>query len=222
LEQARFMDENYVKKVTLEDLMLVQQIKKPEAYQRLLRHLFASPGQEYDRGKIAIYLGVTKVTLEEAMKLIQQTDLLIFVDRFSQNAEPLKRLNLKIYPIDYGLTLAMTKIIPDIEADMQKGMIAESLVAQTLKRLKYIDYIAYMQQTRLKQRKEIDFYLRSNLKDCPIKVKYRNQVKTNEFDFMRQIINERNLEGGLIINIEDWDIDEKLYYVPLWAFMLLA
>ena len=129
LERAQFMDDNYVKKVTLEDLMLLQAIKKPELYERLLRHLFARPGQEYNQQKVASDLGTTSVTLADAMRLLEQTDLLIFVEKFSLKAEPLKRKNLKVYPVDLMLTTAMTRVIPSLEALTDKGMIAESLVA---------------------------------------------------------------------------------------------
>lgn len=222
LEQAHFIDENYVKKVTLEDLMLLQQIKRPEIYERLLRHLFARPAQEYNQSGVSNELGVTEVTLGEAIKLLQQTDLLVFIEKFSNKAEPLKRQNFKVYPIDYWLTFAMTKIVPDIGADTQKGTIAESLVAQTINRLGGINRIAYMQKDVGGVRKEIDFYLRSDLKDCPIEVKYRNQITERDLDFIQQIVHEKKLEGGIIINPDSWLIREKLFYIPLWAFMLVA
>jgi uncharacterized protein len=220
--QAQFMDENYVKKVTLEDLMLLQQIKKPEIYERLLRHLFANPAQEYNQVNISAKLGVPEITLGEAIKLLKQTDLLIFAEKFSNKAEPLQRKNLKIYPIDYGLTFAMTKILPDLQSDNQKGIIAESLVAQTLNRMNGINNLAYLQKKLNGTRREIDFYLRSDIRDCPIEVKYRNHIQTKDFQFMQQIIQEKNLDGGLVVNIDTWSQEEKLYFIPLWAFMLLS
>ena len=222
IEQAHFIDENYVKKVTLEDLMLLQQIKKPEIYERLLRHLFANPAQEYNQLGVSNKLGISAITLGEAIKLLQQTDLLIFLEKFSGKAAPLQRKNLKIYPIDYGLTFAMTKIFPDIEVDTQKGTIAECLVAQTLNRLKGVDRMAYLQKHVGGVRKEIDFYLCSNLKSCPIEVKYRNNIDVRSFDLMQQIVKEKNLEGGIVVSIDCWDTQEDLFYIPLWAFMLLS
>jgi len=222
LEQAYFIDENYVKKVTLEDLMLLQQIKKPELYERLLRHLFAYPAQEYNQNGVSKKIGIPEVTLGEAIKLLRQTDLLIFVERFSNKAEPLLRQNFKIYPIDFGLTFAMTKILPNIEADTQKGIITESLVAQTLNRLSGINCMAYLQKQVGGIRKEVDFYLRSDLRDCPIEVKYRNQIDLRDLDFIQDLVNEKNLSGGIVVNIDTWSATEGLFFIPLWAFMLLA
>lgn len=222
IERAHIIDENYVKKVTLEDLMLLQQIKKPELYERLLRHLFASPSQEYSQNKTASALGTTAVTLAEGMKLLEQTDLLIFVEKFSHKAEPLKRKNIKIYPIDMMLTFAMTKILPSLQTETDKGCIAESLVAQTLARLRGINNLAYIRSSDLKHHGELDFFLRSDTHDCPIEVKYQNQIRGEDLRFLKGIIKDRELPGGLLINPDSWSTSEKVYGIPLWAFMLLA
>lgn len=222
IEKAHLIDENYVKKVTLEDLMLLQQIKKPELYERLLRHLFARPGQEYNQNKIASDLGTTAVTLADAMKLLEQTDLLIFVERFSQKAEPLKRRSLKIYPIDMILTFAMTKIQPSLEVNTDKGAIAESLVAQTLIRLRGISNIAYIRSEALNRAGELDFFVRADARDCPIEVKYQNQIHSEDIIFLKNIIKERDLEAGLLVNVDSWAESEKIFGIPLWAFMLIA
>lgn len=222
VEKAHLIDENYVKKVTLEDLMLLQQIKKPELYERLLRHLFARPGQEYNQNKTASTLGTTAVTLADAMKLLEQTDLLIFVEKFSQKAEPLRRKSLKIYPIDMILTFAMTKIQPSLNANTEKGVIAESLVAQTLVRLRGTSNIAYIRSEAEGRAGELDFFLRADTRDCPIEVKYQNQLRSEDTIFLKNIIRERGLEGGLLINIDSWDDSEKVFGIPLWAFMLIA
>jgi|WetSurMetagenome_2_1015567.scaffolds.fasta_scaffold76255_1 predicted AAA+ superfamily ATPase len=222
VELAHIIDENYVKKVTLEDLMLLQQIKKPELYERLLRHLFARPSQEYCQNKIAVELGTTAVTLAEGMKLLEQTDLLIFVEKFSHKAEPLKRKNIKIYPIDMMLTFAMTKILPSLQAETDKGCIAESLTAQTLARLRGINNLAYIRSNDMNHNGELDFFLRSDTHDCPIEVKYQNQIRGEDLKFLKDIIKNQNLDGGLLINIDSWATSDKVYGVPLWAFMLIA
>lgn len=222
IEQAHFIDENYVKKVTLEDLMLLQQIKKPELYERLLRHLFARPGQEYNQNKVASELGTTTITLAEAMRLLEQTDLLIFVEKFSKKAEPLKKRNVKIYPVDLMLTFAMTKVVPSLENLEDKGLIAEALVAQTLYRLRGISNLAYLQSDAFNASGEVDFYLRSDLKDFPIEVKYQNQIRSEDIHFMKEVMIKNKISNGLLIVPEGWDNTQGIYSLPLWAFILLA
>lgn len=222
IERAQFVDENYVKKVTLEDLMLLQNIKKPEMYQRLMRHLFASPGAEYSQNKVAMKLGTTTVTLAEAMRLLAQTDLLVFVERFSQKAVPLKLRNVKIYPIDMMLTFAMTKIIPSLDAPTDKGAIAESLVAQVAGRLRGLSAIAFMQSDNIKHPGEIDFYLRADLHDCPIEVKYQPVIRAEDVSMLRRVIAEKKLPGGILVCVDEWQVSGAVYSIPLWAWMLLA
>ena len=222
LERAQFMDDNYVKKVTLEDLMLLQAIKKPELYERLLRHLFARPGQEYNQQKIASELGTTTVTLAEAMRLLEQTDLLIFVEKFSLKAEPLRRKNIKVYPVDLMLTTAMTRVIPTLETLTDKGMIAESLVAQTVSRLKNLSTLAFMQSSDIRFGGEIDFYLRADLHDCPIEVKYQNKITGSDIITLRRVIKERDLQGGILVTINQWQESQGVYSIPLWALMMIA
>ena len=221
LEMAQFMDDNYVKKVTLEDLMLLQAIKKPELYERLLRHLFARPGREYSQQKVASQLGTTAITLAEGMRLLEQTDLLIFVEKFSLKAEPLKRRNIKVYPIDLMLTTAMTKVTPQLEA-IDKGMIAESLVAQTMNRLKTLSALAFMQSNDIRFAGEIDFYLRADLHDCPIEVKYQAEIRGHDIAPLKRVITERELRGGILVTINNWHASQNIYSIPLWAIMLLA
>jgi len=222
VERAQFVDENYVRKVTLEDLMLLQKIKKPELYERLLRHLFARPGQEYNQNKIASTLGTTTVTLAEAMRLLEQTDLLVFVEKFSNKAAPLKLRNVKIYPIDMMLTYAMTKIVPTLEAETDKGAIAESLVAQVSSRLRGLSTTAFMQSSGVKGAGEIDFYLRADVYDCPIEVKYQPVIRAEDTAMLRRVITEKKLPGGVLINVDRWNASGGVYSIPLWAFMLLA
>jgi len=222
LERAQFMDDNYVKKVTLEDLMLLQAIKKPELYERLLRHLFARPGQEYNQQKVASELGTTTVTLAEAMRLLEQTDLLIFVEKFSLKAEPLRRKNIKVYPVDLMLTTAMTRVIPTLETVTDKGMIAESLVAQTVSRLKNLSTLAFMQSSDIRFGGEIDFYLRADLHDCPIEVKYQNSIRGGDIATLKRVVQERSLSGGVLVTIDQWQETQGVYSIPLWALMMLA
>ncbi len=222
IELAHMIDDNYVKKVTLEDLMLLQQIKKPELYERLLRHLFARPGQEYNQNKMASELGTTAVTLAEGIRLLEQTDLLIFVEKFSKKAEPLRRKSLKIYPIDMMLTFAMTKVIPSLETDIVKGQIAESLVAQTLARLRGISNIAYIRSDAFNNSGELDFFVRSDTHDCPIEVKYQNQIRGEDMLFLRNTVLEHSIDGGIVITPDSWESSGNIKNIPLWAFMMMG
>jgi len=221
IEKARLIDENYVKKVTLEDLMLLRKIRKPELFERLLRHLFARPGQEYNQKKVASELGTTIITLADAIDLLKQTNLLLFLEKFSSKAEPLQRKNLKIYPVDLTLTFAMTKKVPSLEGD-DKGYVAESLVAQTIFRLKGISNVAFLQTDSATESGEIDFYVRSDTLDCPIEVKYQPKIHAEDVKLLRKIIIAKNLEGGILITPDQWLKDKQIYSIPLWAFLLIA
>lgn len=221
IEKAHLIDENYVKKTTLEDLMLLRDIKKPELFERLLRHLFARPGQEYNQNKVASELGTTAVTLADAIRLIKQTDLLIFTEKFSAKAEMLQRQNLKIYPIDLQLTFAMTKIVPTLDSE-EKGYIAESLVAQTLARLKGISNLGFLRQTNSGTTNEIDFYVKSDIQETALEVKYQNQINGQDLQFLTKTVTENNLDGGLLIVPNKWHESGNIFSIPLWAFCLLA
>lgn len=221
IEKAHIIDENYVQKVTLEDLMLLRSIRKPELFERLLRHLFARPGQEYNQQKVASELGTTIITLNDAMDLLRQTDLLLFIEKFSAKAEPLKRIYTKVYPCDLALTFAMTKIPPTLESE-NKGLIAESIVAQTLSRLRGISNIAFMKSDSHANQGEIDFYVRSDTRDCPIEVKYQNQIRSEDSRFMEKTILEKDLPGGILITQNLWNNNRSVYSIPLWAFALIS
>jgi|GEM_PF-1252113 len=235
LEQYQFMDENYVKKTTLEDLMLLQQIKKPELYERLFRHLFARPGQEYNLNKTAGELGTTAVTMAEAMRLLEQTDLFIFAERYSSKSAPIKKRNVKIYPVDLQLTTAITKKIASLRDDNMKGAIAESLVAQALRRLFGSSYrLAFMRSDAFENAGEVDFLLQHEAGSiCPIEVKYQNNLNPEDYVFMKNILQSKNalemtfssMSCGIIITPNKWGYITdgcNIFCIPLWAFLLIA
>jgi len=120
------------------------------------------------------------------------------------------------------LTFAMTKISPSLQTETDKGCIAESLVAQALARLRGINNLAYIRSGDMNHSGELDFFLRSDTRDCPIEVKYQNQIRGEDLRFLKNIIKNQSLDGGLLINMDNWATSDKVYGVPLWAFMLIA
>ena len=69
---------------------------------------------------------------------------------------------------------------------------------------------------------EIDFYLRADLHDCPIEVKYQSTIRGNDIATLRRVIHERNLSGGILVTSDTWHEAQQIYSIPLWALMMIA
>src|SRR3989338_6643802 len=82
-ERASFVDHQFVERVTLEDLRLVKEIRRPEIFHQFLRYAFARTGQEYNLEELASLIHTTRVTLTEALPLLLQTELIRKVERFT-------------------------------------------------------------------------------------------------------------------------------------------
>ena len=82
--------------------------------------------------------------------------------------------------------------------------------------------MAYLKSDAVNKTGEIDFYIRSDTHDCPIEVKYQNSINTRDVAFLRDVIKEKGLPGGILITPQSWEIHQNVYNIPLWAFMLIS
>ena len=62
VDLSAFIDQQFVERVTLEDLRLVKEIRRPEIFHQFLRYAFARTGQEYNLEELASLINTTPVT----------------------------------------------------------------------------------------------------------------------------------------------------------------
>ncbi len=219
-ERAQFVDLQYVQRVTLEDLRLIKEIRRPEIFHQFLRYAFARTGEEYNLEALATKIKTTRVTLSGALPLLLQTELIRKVDRFTHKPVRLRTTHAKLYATDTMLYEAITKVPADLDGT-DKGRIAETLVYNTIRRFAGITDITYY-RTKDGQN-EIDFIVRVGRSLVPIEVKNRADAKANNSDSMEEFLKEFASEStfGIIVTRATLDLSQKILKIPLAVFLLL-
>ncbi|MBI4117807.1 MAG: ATP-binding protein [Parcubacteria group bacterium] len=220
-ERASFVDHQFVERVTLEDLRLVKEIRRPEIFHQFLRYAFARTGQEYNLEELASLIHTTRVTLTEAIPLLLQTELIRKVERFTGKPVRLRSTHAKLYAADTMLMQAITKCTTSLSGK-DRGRIAETLVHNTVRSFPGISDIAYFRERRGES--EIDFILRIGSKMIPIEVCYRTDVDAGHRKTLQEFIGRNTNDGNfaLLITKNSFSNSFPIVEIPLPFFLLTS
>ncbi|OGC23434.1 hypothetical protein A2291_00415 [candidate division WOR-1 bacterium RIFOXYB2_FULL_42_35] len=221
VERAQFVDLQYVQRVTLEDLRLIKEIRRPEIFHQFLRYAFARTGEEYNLEQLAGKIKTTRVTLSGALPLLFQTELIRKVERFTNKPVRLRSTHAKLYAADTMLYEAITKVSADLHGS-DKGRIAETLIFNVLRRCAGITDISYF---RIPDgAREIDFIVRVGRSLVPVEVKQRTGLEEKYLEPVNYFINEHPSESsfGILITENNLDLLGRVLQIPLGLFLLLA
>lgn len=220
-ERASFVDQQFVERVTLEDLRLVKEIRRPEIFHQFLRYAFARTGEEYNLEELSSLIHTTRVTLTEALPLLLQTELICRVERFTGKPVRLRSTHAKLYAADPMLMQAITKVSTSLEKE-ERGRIAETLVHNTIRLFPGISDVSYYREPRGKE--EIDFVVRVGSRVVPIEVSYQSQVDTRRRNTLRSFIKEHGKRDsfGILVTKETRNIKPPIFEMPLPFFLLMT
>lgn len=223
-ERSSYIDQHYVQRVTLEDLRLVKEIRRPEIFNQFLRYAFARTGDEYNLEKLAALIHTTRVTLASALPILLQTELIRRVERFSGRPIRLRSTHAKLYSADPILTQAITKISTSLNGD-NRGQIAETLVHNIIRLLPGISSdIYYFKERRAGRDWEVDFIVRVGSKIIPIEVAYQKTPDINHFDSLKNFLTEysKHASFAILVTRNTLKIDGPVIRIPLALFLLLG
>jgi predicted AAA+ superfamily ATPase len=221
VERAQFVDLQFVQRVTLGDLRLIKEIRRPEIFHQFLRYAFARTGEEYNLEDLAIKIKTTRVTLSGALPLLFQTELIRKVERFSGKPVRLRSTHAKLYAADTMLYESIVKLPADLNGP-EKGRIAETLVFNVLRRFAGISDISYFREASGSE--EIDFIVRVGRSLVPIEVKHRTQIKESDTQVIKNFLQQHtaNQGFGILITQNDLDLEKNVLKIPLGIFLLLC
>jgi len=220
-ERSAFIDQQFVERVTLEDLRLVKEIRRPEIFHQFLRYAFARTGQEYNLEELASLIHTTRVTLTEALPLLLQTELIRKVERFTGKPVRLRSTHAKLYAADLVLMQGITKIITTLEGE-ERGRIAETLAHNVMRLFPGVSDISYYREPSGQQ--EIDFVARVGSRVIPIEIVYKKQTDNHHRDSIRAFLETygKQKSFGILVTKEDWKIEQPIIEMPLSIFLLTA
>ncbi|MCL5010979.1 MAG: AAA family ATPase, partial [Patescibacteria group bacterium] len=220
-ERSAFIDQQFVERVTLEDLRLVKEIRRPEIFHQFLRYAFARTGQEYNLEELASLIHTTRVTLTEALPLLLQTELIRKVERFTGKPVRLRSTHAKLYAVDLVLMQGITKISASLEGE-ERGRIAETLVHNVIRLFPGISDVSYYRESSGKQ--EVDFIVRVGSRMMPVEVAYQNQAGSQHRGSIRTFLEAHGKQNGfgVLVTKESWKIEQPIIEMPLPLFLLAA
>ncbi len=140
------------------DLLLLEQIKKPEGLITLLQGLAFQVGSQVSYNELSQLCGLDAKTVEKYIVLLEQAFIIFRLGSFSRNLRNELKKSRKIYFYDNGIRNALIANFNQIENRTDTGALWENfLVSERIK------YLAYSQQWvnywywRTKEQQEIDF-----------------------------------------------------------------
>lgn len=140
------------------DVFTFEAIRNPKAFEDLLTHLAARLGSTISTNDLSKELGITQVTVEKYIRLLEQSFVIRRVYSFARNyANELKK-SYKVYFLDLGVRNALVGGLEGGARESEQGMLFESFFfTELLKRdtLRTFPPKTYFWRTR--DKKEIDF-----------------------------------------------------------------
>ncbi len=217
MRKIEYLMEQQVHKVLYEDLMMVTQYRKPENVLRFFVYLLAHPGQEINATKVASEAGVERRVIEDNLPLLEMTDLILRIQKFSHQPLRVRRGNIKCYPADMALRNAVLKTWQNLDADTM-GLYAENLVARELIGWPEKIEVSYFRE----KNREIDFVVAyGGNRYLPIEVKYKE--RDEDYGALKMFINRYAVDMGVVITRQQSaKFENSLVFLPLRFFLLVS
>lgn len=229
LAKQEYLYQNQIERVIFEDLLVAAEFRKPEMLRRFYLGLLAEPGRETNVSKLSKNIGIAAATIANYFPLLEATDLVWRLHKYTGSKATAKAGNFKSYLVDLAVRNAVLKLTPEhLLADEQVlGLYAENIVANHLRRWPGLVELAYYRE----RNNELDFIVDLGATRIGIEVKYRATLNDRELSKSREIAESLGCEAFVAVCRERPDetlekrLQEKskipLAVIPLADFLLL-
>lgn len=156
------------------DILQFQNIKNPDVLEKLLQALALQIGNEVSYNELAAMVGVTKNTVENYVRILEQAFIIFRLTPFSRNLRnELKKLR-KIFFYDTGIRNALINNFNPLNLRSDVGALWENfLIAERMKLLNNHEIEAKGYFWRTQQGQELDYLEDSGEKIQAVELKYK-------------------------------------------------
>jgi predicted AAA+ superfamily ATPase len=145
------------------DVLLLEQIKKPERLIALLQALAYQVGAQVSFNELSRLTGLDAKTVEKYIEVLEQTYVVFRLGSFSRNLRSELKKSRKIYFYDNGIRNALIANFNHIELRTDAGALWENfIVSERIKRNQNTQNWANSWYWRTKEQKEIDYVEEQN------------------------------------------------------------
>lgn len=161
------------------DVLALQQIRNPEALERLVQSVALQVGNEVSYSELAQQVGVDKKTIESYLRVLEQSFIIFRLGAFSRNIRNELKKSRKIYFVDTGMRNAVINNLnpPELRGDVG-GLWENFVIAERMKRNQNQGLFPNAYFWRSHQRQEIDYLEELNGALSGYEIKWReNRLK---------------------------------------------
>jgi predicted AAA+ superfamily ATPase len=147
-----------VRSYLYKDVLALQQIRNPEALERLVQSIALQIGNEVSYNELAQQVGVDKKTIESYLRVLEQSFIIFRLGSFSRNLRNELKKSRKIYFVDTGMRNAVINNLnaPDLRSDVG-GLWENFVIAERMKRNHNQRLFPNTYFWRSHQKQEIDY-----------------------------------------------------------------
>lgn len=140
------------------DLLMLENIKKPEKLVKLLQALAYQIGQEVSYNEVGTLIGLDSKTVEAYVQLLEKSFVVFRLPSFSRNLRNELKASKKIYFYDNGIRNALISSFQLLEGRQDIGALWENyLVSERRKSNSYGMFYGNAYFWRTKEQQEIDY-----------------------------------------------------------------
>lgn len=188
------------------DILMLEQIKKPEKIVKLLQALAFQVGSQVSYSEIGQMIGLDSKTVEKYILILEQSYVIFRLGSFSRNLRNELKNSKKIYFYDNGVRNALIADFSLAETRQDIGKLWENyLVSERIKKLAYQNSWTNSWFWRTKEQQEIDLIEESDGKIKAYEFKWNSNAKVKfpktfvegyKSDF--EVVTPKNYENFLL------------------------
>lgn len=185
------------------DILNLEGVKKSKTLFKLVQTLAYRVGSEINYSSIATEIGISRITVEKYIDVLEKNFLIFTLPAFSRNLDNELKKGKKIYFWDNGIRNRVIKKFDTLENRDDKGALWENfLISERLKLLSYHHPLTDCYFWRNTQQAEIDFIEVNNTEINAYEFKYSATKKNN---FSLSFTNTYKPTTCKVINKENYD-----------------
>jgi len=220
---------DYLSLTLQKDLMRIYDIRNPKKLDQLTFLLAHQSTKLINCANTAKTLGMRIETVKDYIQYLQHIFLIDTLEYYTRGASARVRKQPKIYFTNVGLRNALLGTLNErlIEDSVTLGVIAETLVYEHLKRLKFnlepgASMSMFYWKDAVEKGKEVDIVMELQGAPIPIEVKYKNEIDKNDVKGVEAFLTNYPKTFGIIVTKDRLELKENIIYTPLWLFLLLC
>ena len=162
-EDARKILQNLTQNFLYKDMLLLEEVKKPDKIVKLLQALAFQVGSQVSYNELSQIVGMNSVTVEKYITMMEQSFVLFRLGSFSRNLRTELSKSRKIYFYDNGIRNALIGNFNSVETRTDVGALWENfLISERLKWLHNNERWVQRFFWRTTEQQEVDYVEEEN------------------------------------------------------------